>query len=383
MLIKFGFRNFYSFKEESCISFELDKNVPLEISNGLENATVMGIKGANSSGKTNIIKALTFISKFVTSSSKKDDYKIVNSSFFNSKENTRLFAEFRISDTFYKYEIELNANKVVSESVFRKQKKWTPILTRHGSDITTTIKATEKAKDIKISENASVISTLSNFKVFDELNDLRKIYEFFSTIAGNVSTKQGMQHLSHNFKEITALHKKYPETFEFVKEFLKKSDPSIIDIRIVEDTDKDGELQFIPVFTHGCGEKSMDLQFKDESSGTKSLYMTLGTYNATILLGGVLAIDEFDIHLHAMLLPHILELFTNKDLNKRNAQFIFTAHNTEIIDTLGRYRTILVNKEDCESYCYRLDEIGGQILRNDRPISPVYNKGLIGGTPNL
>jgi len=68
-----------------------------------------------------------------------------------------------------------------------------------------------------------------------------------------------------------------------------------------------------------------------------------------------------------------------KKININNAQLIITAHNTEIIDSLGRYKTILVNKENNESYCYRLDEVS--LLRNDRLISPLYSKGKIGGTP--
>jgi hypothetical protein len=43
----------------------------------------------------------------------------------------------------------------------------------------------------------------------------------------------------------------------------------------------------------------------------------------------------------------------------------------------------LVNKEDNESFAYRLDEIPGDILRNDRPILPAYNDGKIGGIPKL
>ena len=93
--------------------------------------------------------------------------------------------------------------------------------------------------------------------------------------------------------------------------------------------------------------------------------------------------DEFDINYHAFILPKLISLFENKDINKKTAQFIFTSHNTEIIDTLGKYRTYLVNKENNESYCYRLDEIQGDILRNDRLISPIYKEGKIGGVPKL
>ena len=40
-----------------------------------------------------------------------------------------------------------------------------------------------------------------------------------------------------------------------------------------------------------------------------------------------------------------------------------------------------MNKEDNESYCYRLDEITGSMIRNDRQITPLYLDGKIGGIP--
>jgi ABC-type ATPase involved in cell division len=95
--------------------------------------------------------------------------------------------------------------------------------------------------------------------------------------------------------------------------------------------------------------------------------------------GSLLILDEFDTHLHAMILPEILELFTNSKINRKNSQLVITAHNTEILDSLGRYKTILVNKEKNESYCYRLDNVS--LLRQGRSISPVYSKGKIGGAP--
>ncbi|PTT56329.1 abortive infection protein, partial [Aeromonas sp. HMWF014] len=69
--------------------------------------------------------------------------------------------------------------------------------------------------------------------------------------------------------------------------------------------------------------------------------------------------------------------------NTNQSQIIFTTHNSEIIDFLGRYRTYIVEKTENESFAYRLDEISGDILRNDRPILPIYNSGKIGGVPKL
>jgi len=40
-----------------------------------------------------------------------------------------------------------------------------------------------------------------------------------------------------------------------------------------------------------------------------------------------------------------------------------------------------VNKDENKSYSYRLDEIPGDMIRNDRPIEPIYRSGKIGGVP--
>jgi len=93
--------------------------------------------------------------------------------------------------------------------------------------------------------------------------------------------------------------------------------------------------------------------------------------------------DEFDQNCHPMLLPPLLDLFINKESNPHGAQFLFTAHNSDVIDSLGKYRTILVSKEDGESYSYRLDEIPGDLIRNDRSISALYREGKLGGIPKL
>lgn len=383
MLINYGFKNFFSFREESFISFELDNNVPENISNGRKHSTLVGIKGANSSGKTNIIKALSFLKEFITSSSKKEKYKIPVSSFMGNKENTYIYAEFIVKTIQYKYEVEINNKKVISEKLSRKHKKWTPILVRNNLDVTHAIKELESTKDIQVTDNSSVISTLSNFKFFEELKDLKNIYDFFTNLGSNVDVSTGLYGLNNDYRDMSEFYKKNPLIFDFVKCFLKKSDMGISDIEIVSDTNSHGEIYFNPIFKHIYNDKTVDLFYRDQSSGTRHLFMALGLYLVCLQSGGVLALDEFDIHLHALLLPMILDLFENSETNPYNAQFIFTSHNTEIIDKLGKYRTVLVNKEESESYCYRLDEIEGQILRNDRPISPIYAKGLIGGVPKL
>jgi AAA15 family ATPase/GTPase len=150
------------------------------------------------------------------------------------------------------------------------------------------------------------------------------------------------------------------------------------DLRIEND-----KTYYFPIFEHDTNASKNTLTYFEQSSGTQELFSILPYYEFVLRTGGVLALDEFDVNLHPHILPLLLELFDNKESNPLNAQMIFTTHHERIIDSMGKYRTVLVNKEKCESFAYRLDEIPGDILRNDRAISPIYNSGKIGGVPRV
>ncbi|MGC8040591.1 AAA family ATPase, partial [Salmonella enterica] len=77
---------------------------------------------------------------------------------------------------------------------------------------------------------------------------------------------------------------------------------------------------------------------------TLYLYRLMLAYFLTIAEGSVLVLDEFDIYLHPHILPKILRLFLDEEINGHGVQFLFSAHNSEILDICGKYRTYLVNK---------------------------------------
>jgi AAA15 family ATPase/GTPase len=179
------------------------------------------------------------------------------------------------------------------------------------------------------------------------------------------------------------LYNDSPVLLDFVKEVIKRCDLGLQDVKINSKKEEDGSEVYFPVFSFLVGGKEESLTFRNQSSGTKSLYLQLGLYKIAIDVGGLLVLDEFDINLHPHILPILLDMFTDEKLNPNNAQIIFTTHNVEILDFLGKYRTILVNKEENQCYGYRLDEIPGDVIRNDRPLAPVYNSGKIGGVPRV
>jgi len=378
MLLEFGAENFCSFKEGFEISFQKSKNSTEDIAN------IIAVKGANASGKTNVIKTLAFLADFATDSfsNLKPDEDINISSFFRNKKSITLYATFLEKNIEYRYELILTNEKVISESIWKKEKREILIIKRDENSITTT-KDYSELETINLNrKNASIISIAKQYGI----DKIDTIYNLFHKIITNVH-HLGKKDNRDMFFSVDDVSKIYFENELFLKaitHFLKKADIGISSIEILErKNEKTGELIYFPIFNYAIEEDEKFLTYYEQSSGTQSLFLQLHHYISILSMGGVLALDEFDINLHPDLLPMLLDFFENKDSNRNNAQLIVTTHNYEIMDRLGKYKTVLVNKEDNESFLYRLDEIPGDIIRNDRPISPIYNANKIGGKPKI
>lgn len=231
---------------------------------------------------------------------------------------------------------------------------------------------------------------LDKFNFESSMEDLNDVKSFFGKIVCNVSyagLHDGL--ILSNISSISKVYYDSPSILSFAKEILKSADPSISDVRVCKSKNNDtGEDSYFPLFKHDYCGKSHELIYLDESNGTQAIFNKMAMYWAVLHSGGILALDEFDIHLHAMLLPKIIALFEMESTNKLGSQFLFTAHNTEIMDYLGKYRTILVDKNNLESYCYRLDEMPSTLVpnltvRSDRKLSGLYLKKKLGGVPDL
>jgi len=376
MLLEFGAENFCSFKEGFEISFQKSKNSTEDIAN------IIAVKGANASGKTNVIKTLAFLSDFTTDSfsNLKPDENIYISSFFRNEEPIILYAVFLEDKVEYRYELILTNKKIISESIWKKEKRETLIIKRDETSITTT-KEYNELKNINLNrKNASIISTAKQYGI----TNIDTIYNLFDSIITNVHYfgKIDNRDMFLNTNDVSKIYFENEEYLNIITTFLQKADTGISKIEILERKNEEtGILMYFPIFYYS-GNKNF-LMFEEQSSGIQSLYLQLHHYISILGMSGVLALDEFDINLHPDLLPMLLAFFENKELNPKNAQLILTTHNDNIMDRLGKYRTVLVNKEDNESFLYRLDEIPGDIIRNDRPISPIYNANKIGGKPRL
>ncbi len=97
----------------------------------------------------------------------------------------------------------------------------------------------------------------------------------------------------------------------------KFRDKSIVSVKTVHVLDNGKEVLF-------------DLE--DESDGTQKIFALAGPWLDTLEHGYVLVIDELHDNLHPLIVRFLVKLFHDPETNPRNAQLIFTTHDTSILD---------------------------------------------------
>lgn len=376
MLLEFGAKNFFSFKE----GFEVSMRSPKAYSKTKACIDVLAVKGANASGKTNVLKVLSFIKEFtINSFNEKPTDKIKFSSYFFNTEPTDIYIIFSLNYIEYRYELSLTQEYIIAETMYRKDKREIKIFQREKNKLTFCIDEFNELEIVKLRDNASIISTANQY----DIDIIKQIYTIFNRILTNVNFL-GMNDKPIDYELMTEFYLNNDEIFKFVQQTLINIDTGIKEIKIHSNENKEtGKTEYYPAFYFNILSGEEALIFEYQSSGTKALYTQLGLYKFVLDTGGVLVLDEFDVNLHPDLLPVLIGFFENEETNPKNAQLIFTTHHNDIMDKLGKYRVVLVNKENNESFLYRLDEIPGDMLRNDRSIVQKYKEGKIGGKPKL
>ncbi|MBO5117595.1 MAG: ATP-binding protein, partial [Treponema sp.] len=106
MLLGYGGKNCWCFKDWMQVDLSLGDSVPLDVSMGLPASTAMCFKGANASGKTNALKIYSFLYDFVTYSfSDRADKPIMFASFFHNEDPAEFYVEFLANEIYYRYEL--------------------------------------------------------------------------------------------------------------------------------------------------------------------------------------------------------------------------------------------------------------------------------------
>lgn len=128
-----------------------------------------------------------------------------------------------------------------------------------------------------------------------------------------------------------------------------------------------------------------DVKFKftEESEGTQIIAGLLGIFLSALDRGATLVIDELERSLHPLLLTEVIRLFKDKRYNTNNAQLIFTAHNTDILDAdLLRVSEIAVVKKNIKEGTVLTRVSAFEGIRNVTNFRKQYLNGAFSGIPH-
>lgn len=403
MIRKLMFSNFCSFAEEAEINFTASASVNTDNSfvdsqSGDQITTLAGVFGPNGAGKTTLLKALSFVYYFMRHTYKdlaEDDEIPLDPFLSRSSEPSSFKIEFEGSHQRYLYEFSIQKTHILRERLSRyypKTKSFRTLIVRKttksgGLSITQPSSFTDLSvlkKLIKERPNSSLLSAglVTGRKEFKAV--IHELGPQTSNVGREGKKEHMFQESERQIFEISEFFFEHREYVDDLVDLLKSSDLGISDFEIRKIPGMNAENKpadvCVPFLKHQGPDGPFELTMFDESSGTKRLFMLFAAFLPIIKHGGVAVIDEMESDLHPHIIPIILDLFADPQINTQRAQLLFTCHHVEILNHLAKEQITFVNKDErCVSEAYRLSDIAG--VRREENFFANYNAGRYDAIP--
>ena len=413
MLVQFTVNNFRSIKDTATLSMvsgsSNDKNVFTTGKLGLLRSAV--IYGANASGKSNVLRALSFMRSMVL-----NEDKIVQSTDVLPHDPFRLSTEtaqasstfeviFVVDSVRYRYGFEADTTTVYSEWLYEDA---------HGREANLFLRDTEKGT---LTVNRTRFTEGRGLKVLDnslflwrcDQNGGEKaqiILRWFR----NVNLLSGTQ--TSGYLRYTVQQMEHTEFRNRITQLVRVADLGIEEIAIEETEVTEEEIQGLQLpeslrkelasrtkplvrvnvgTQHGVyddrNNKVGDVTFgleADESEGTKKYFSLSAPILDTITRGRILLIDELDASLHPMLVANLVELFHRPEVNTNNAQLIFVTHDTNLLNqSLFHTSQIWFTEKDERGGTHVSSLVEFKGIRKEDNIEKHYIQGKYGAIPYL
>lgn len=400
MITKIRISNFYSIGEKMELSFlkggkkSTKDQGYFQYKNKEKISLINGFFGANASGKSNVLKAMTSIIRMIFNVATPRDavnkLMLCQPHMHKKYEDkpTKLGMDFLINNNYYKYDLEIkNGNSITMESLF----------------VTTLDKRSAKPKNIfKRTEKAGIIfgPEYLNLKDYLSIANIENYQTFISHLINNVSAKAVSDFIDYKklvpgflktdgydvnvpipasiFKSAIKINsfdqKKQKEALKITQDIMSCFDETI------ESLDINNENNNISVkVKHKDFVDSIDII--DESAGTRELFCHIYNILITFKSGGIVIYDETNRYFHPSIEVALLSLFKSKEFNLKNSQLFFASHNHDTIDLLDISQTFIVEKSGVSSFVYKLLDLEDVKQRDN--IKKKYHLGLFGGMPDV
>lgn len=405
MITKLEVENFYSIQDRQVLDLVAPGNAPAKADHLIESfpdsgervSKVIAIFGANGSGKSNILRALTFIIWFLKHSfhtQPGDDlhsfpfWPYIDNEHVSRPTRLRLWFsapeslgtdterfDRKYSRHLYELEISNNGKKTVSyESLF-----FWPSATARKTRI---FERFENGK-VKVSKrfglgygedflvrilkpNASVISTMVQFN-----------HEFSTEFSNHallmksniLVTKQKIsdQDLFQNYADQN-------ELLEQVNQEIRRID---IGIRSLDVSSTENGKNIMKLYHNSL---NLGMPFELESNGTQQFIRYFPILAHALVKGGIAIIDELDASIHPTIMEEILRWFRDPRRNTRNAQLWMSCQSPSLLEELQKDEIVLCEKDnDGKTEIFSLNDI--KSVRRDDNFYRKYMGGQYGALP--
>lgn len=358
MFIDFNVKNFRSFHEQQMFSLIKSKSdehpnnaFSIHENSNFSLLKTVAIYGANASGKSNFLKALYTMKRIVTGNYQRGDKLPITPFKLNSStidQPTEFEITFIVDNVRYQYGFSASATQIYDEWLFAYPKGhaqkwferiWDQETQSYDWKFSSFLLGSKQIWLQSTRENALFLSTAVQLNS----EQLKPIFDWFNDIL-HFSNSDGFTPIfTANLCE---------DNKSDILEFLKTADFHISDINVEKKElnisdfptempeqlkdflaknlkgEKGLRLETIHIDNNG---KQVPFDFHDESDGTQKFFAFAGPILDVLRNGYVLCIDELNVNLHPKLVKFLVELFHHPESNPKNAQLIFTTHETSIL----------------------------------------------------
>ncbi|MDK9706440.1 MAG: ATP-binding protein [Desulforhopalus sp.] len=366
MLIEFSVANFRSFWEPQKLSLTatpqkdlLENNTFVSPVSGLPRLLRSAVVyGPNAGGKSNFIRAIGFVKKFVISSAKElqEGEEIAFTPFLFNQLGPIQPSEFEVQfiqeGVRYQYGFAVSKKRVTNEWLIAypegRAQRWFERTFQSESNnyqwyFGSRFIGRKKQWQEMTRSNALFLSTAIQWNS----EQLKPVFTWFqrlfvishdtllhpiSSVNACYDDERKKQILAFMNEADISISDIQMETKDFSSEDLPSDLPEEIkeDIRLRLNGKKMTRVSFLhPV---DGGDSQVSLSLDDESDGTRKLFAYAGPWLDMLSKGRIIIADELDNSLHPKIMRYLLAMFHSDSTNPANGQLIFTTHDTSLLD---------------------------------------------------
>ncbi|RTJ57527.1 AAA family ATPase [Campylobacter jejuni] len=415
MLIEFRVENFLSIQDEQVLSMVASSDNTFLTSHTNNDKKLKLLKssilyGANASGKSNIIEALAIMKKIAISSAngQRGDKLPIIPFLLGNEDNkpTKFEIIFIQNDTKYQYGFILNSEKILEEWLLifgennRAQKWFERIYNEKEEKYNYSFGAKFIGSKQLWAENTRDNALFLSVAIQLNNEQLKPVFDFFlkyiritCTDSWNDGQEVTIDILRQDKQKIISYLKRADLDIEDIvveetelnkTNLMQENIPQEIKQMMQTDLEKGARLKKTDIKTIHTNQQGKQILFdmlELESQGTQKFFKLIGPWVEALEQGYTIVVDELNTHLHPLMTKFLVNLFHNENLNKSNAQLIFTTHDTSILnqDIFRRDQIWFCEKQNKATKLYPLSDF--KVRKDKTNLENDYLLGRFGALP--